>query len=105
MTTIVTGVCALILVVVTALGGLTQAFVAHSSAQSAADLAALAAADVVRGLAPGDACEAAREVAQRNGATMRDCLASTSEQSAFVEVEVEIPGPLPGVREKAVAGR
>ena len=68
-------------------------------------LAALAAADAVRGLAPGDPCEAAKEVSERNGAVMRDCRASSAEQSAYVEVAVDIPGPLPEVREKAVAGK
>ncbi|WP_309132229.1 Rv3654c family TadE-like protein [Brevibacterium sp.] len=105
MTSIVVGLCSLLIVLVTAIGGLTQAFVAHSTAQNAADLGALAAADAVRGLATGDPCEVAKDVAGRNGATVRDCRASTSEQSAFVEVEVDIPGPLPKVREKAVAGR
>ncbi len=105
MTSIVVGLCSLILLLVTAIGGLTQAFVAHSTAQNAADLAALAAADAVRGLAPGDPCEVGKEVAERNGATVRDCRASSSEQTAFIEVEVDIPGPLPQVSEKAVAGR
>ena len=99
MTNIVIGLCAVILGLVTAIGALSQAFVAHSTAQAAADLAALAAADAVRGLSPG------QEVSERNGAVMRDCRASTAEQSAYVEVAVDIPGPLPEVAEKAVAGK
>lgn len=105
MTNIVVGLCSIILVLVTAIGGLGQAFVAHSRAQSAADLAALAAADAVRGLATGEPCEIAKEVAKRNGGRLGDCRASMSEESAYVVVEVDIPGPLPKVREKAVAGR
>lgn len=105
MTNIVIGLCAVILSLVTAIGALSQAFAAHSTAQAAADLAALAAADAVRGTAPGDPCEIGKEVSRRNGATMRDCRASASEQSAFVEVSVDIPGPLPAVKEKAVAGK
>lgn len=105
MTNIVFGLCAMLIVLVTALGVLTQAFVAHSTAQSAADLAALAAADAVRGLAPGEPCGIAEEVAGRNGARIRACESSTAEQSAYVEVEVEIPGVLPAVRVEAVAGR
>ena len=105
MTNIVIGLCGVILGLVTAIGALSQAFVAHSTAQAAADLAALAAADAVRGLAPGDPCEAAKEVSERNGAVMRDCRAPSAEQSAYVEVAVDIPGPLPEVREKAVAGK
>lgn len=105
MTNIVLGLCSLVIVVVTALGTLSQAFLAHSGAQAAADLAVLAAADAVRGLAPGTPCEVAKEVAERNGATLIDCRASAVEQSAFVSVEVDIPGPLPAIREQAVAGR
>ena len=56
MTNIVVGLCSMILVLVTAIGGLSQAFAAHSTAQSAADLAAHAAADAVRGLATGEPC-------------------------------------------------
>lgn len=105
MTNIVVGLCSMILICVTAIGGLAQAFGAHSRAQSAADLAVLAAADAVRGLAAGEPCDIAKEVAKRNDATLSDCRASATEQSAFVEVEVEIPGPLPKVQEKAVAGK
>src|SRR5699024_11015826 len=61
-------------------------------------------ADVVRGLATGEPCEIAEEGVERNGGQMSDCRASLSEQSAYVAVDVGIPGPLPKVREKAVAG-
>lgn len=105
MTNIVVGLCSIVVVLVTALGSLGQAFVAHSRAQNAADLAALAAADAVRGLATGEPCEIAKEVAERNGAKLHDCVASLSEQSAYVAVDVDIPGPLPKVRQKAVAGK
>lgn len=105
MTNIVVGLCSIILILVTAIGSLSQAFVAHSTAQSAADLAALSAADAIRGLASGEPCEIAKEVAKRNGGTLSDCRASLSEQSAYVEVAVDIPGPLPNVKEKAVAGK
>ncbi|HCG55423.1 MULTISPECIES: Rv3654c family TadE-like protein [Brevibacterium] len=105
MTNIVVGLCSMVLVLATAIGGLSQAFAAHSTAQSAADLAALAAADAVRGIVAGEPCDIAKEVAKRNGAVVNDCRASLSEQSAYVQVEVEIPGPLPKVKEKAVAGK
>lgn len=104
MTNIVVGLCSIVLILVTAVGSLGQAFAAHSQAQNAADLAALAAADAVRGLATGEPCEIAEEVAERNGGRLDDCVASLSEQSAYVVVEVDIPGPLPTVSEKAVAG-
>ena len=75
MTNIVVGLCSIVFVLVTAIGSLGQAFVAHSRAQNAADLAALAAADAVRGLATGEPCEIAEEVVERNGGQMSDCLA------------------------------
>ena len=105
MTNIVVGLCSIVFVLVTAIGSLGQAFVAHSRAQNAADLAALAAADAVRGLATGEPCEIDEDVVERNGGQMSDCRASLSEQSAYVAVDVDIPGPLPKVREKAVAGK
>ncbi|WP_153144007.1 Rv3654c family TadE-like protein [Nesterenkonia halophila] len=42
-------------------------------AARAADLAALAGADVARGLAPGDPCTVAEQVARRNGAELTAC--------------------------------
>lgn len=42
-------------------------------AASAADLAALAGADAARGLAVGEPCKLAAEVARRNGAALTDC--------------------------------
>lgn len=42
-------------------------------AARAADLAALAGADVVRGLAPGDPCTVAEQVVRRNGAELTAC--------------------------------
>ena len=40
---------------------------------SAADAAALAAADVLLGAAPGEPCRVASNVAERNGATLEGC--------------------------------
>ncbi len=42
-------------------------------AARAADLAALAGADVARGLAPGDPCTVSEQVTRRNGAELTAC--------------------------------
>ena len=52
---------------------LAQAGVLASRAAAAADLAALAAADAARGLAPGEPCTVAAEVAARNDARISSC--------------------------------
>lgn len=52
---------------------LTNAAAASGRAATAADLAALAAADAARGLAQGDPCGTAEQTAGRNGATLVDC--------------------------------
>lgn len=53
---------------------LAQAGVHAQRAAAAADLAALAAADVARGLKPGDACTVAAETALQNNASLTSCL-------------------------------
>lgn len=50
-----------------------QAIVLSGRAATAADLAALAAADVWRGLKPGEPCTVARNVAAMNGADVSRC--------------------------------
>ena len=50
-----------------------QAGIATHRAAKAADLAALAAADVARGLSPGIPCETAQAVARENGADAVEC--------------------------------
>ena len=51
------------------LGGL----VIHQRAQGAADLAALAAADVATGRQPGNPCETAENLVSRAGFLVREC--------------------------------
>lgn len=53
---------------------LAQSAVLASRAASAADLAALAAADAHRGLTSGDPCTVAAEVAARHAAELISCL-------------------------------
>lgn len=66
-------------------------------AARAADLAALAGADVARGLAPGDPCTVAEEVAGRNGADLVSCRVTGADDSeVVVEVGRPVLGPRPG---------
>lgn len=66
---------------------LAQSAVLASRAASAADLAALAAADALRGLASGEPCTVAAEVAARHGAAVVSCTEGTGQT---VEVRTEL---------------
>lgn len=64
-----------------------QAAVFAGRAASAADLAALAAADALRGLTEGEPCTVALEVASRHGATVVSCIEGAGQT---VEVRTEL---------------
>jgi secretion/DNA translocation related TadE-like protein len=66
---------------------LAQAAVMASRAAAAADLAALAAADAARGIAAGEPCAVAREVAKRNDARVLSCAEGAGET---VQVRTEL---------------
>ncbi|MET3921946.1 Rv3654c family TadE-like protein [Arthrobacter sp. UYEF20] len=66
---------------------LAQSAVMASRAAAAADLAALAAADAVRGLTAGEPCAVASEVARRNNARVLSCSEGTGET---VQVRTEL---------------
>ena len=81
---------------------MVQASVAAVRAATAADLAALAGADALRGLGPsfgeagtgagtGDGCAAAGETAARNKARLTSCTADRDRGTVTVETEVRIP--------------
>ncbi|MCC3290070.1 MULTISPECIES: hypothetical protein [unclassified Arthrobacter] len=106
---------------------MVQASVAAVRAAAAADLAALAGADALRGLGPsgaapiadydagnqgssrldagagtaagtGNACGVAGEVAARNNAALRDCTADPRSGTVTVATEVQVPAlPVPAV--------
>ena len=79
--------CLGLLVLVAAALGVVAAIVhAHREAQSAADLAALAAAGSV---GQGDPCAAGRQVAAANDASLTGCVVNGRE----VRVHVEVTGP------------
>lgn len=67
------GVLCCIIATVLLLGPLARTLVLRSELTGAADAAALAAADVARGISAGVPCVVAESVARENGATMADC--------------------------------
>lgn len=77
----------LLLLLGAALGAVAAVVVDHRTAQSAADLAALAAAQTVAG--GGDACGTAGTVAVANGAEITRC----SVDGLDARVEVRVAGP------------
>jgi secretion/DNA translocation related TadE-like protein len=66
---------------------LAQSAVMASRAAAAADLAALAAADALRGISPGAPCSVAADVAGRHGATLTSCTEGGGET---VEIRTEL---------------
>lgn len=74
-----------------AVGALAQVVLARHQAEAAADLAALAAADVALGRATGDPCQAAARVASGNGAVLVTCRLD-SDGSVTVRASVQVRG-------------
>ena len=103
-TVLVLALAMVILVAASVIGLLGAAVAGLHRAQSAADLAALAAAaDALRG--PGAACAAASRIARGNGARLQGCALRGS--VAEVTVAVRLTGPLarlPPVPARARAG-
>lgn len=86
-TLLVVSLLGVLLLIGSTLGAVGAVIADHRRAQSAADLAALAAA---RALADGgDACAAGAQVAAANGADLTSCAPSGRE----VTVRVEVSGP------------
>jgi secretion/DNA translocation related TadE-like protein len=86
-TLLVLAMAGVLLLVGAALGVVVAMVRAHRTAQSAADLAALAGAQAVqRG---GDACVRAAEIARANGAHLSAC----SPRGSVVTVQVTVAGP------------
>ena len=66
---------------------LAQSAVLASRAATAADLAALAGADALRGITDGEPCTVAAEVAARHGATIIGCVEGPGQ---ILEVQTEL---------------
>ena len=106
-TVLVLGVCAVALALVLAVLGLGAAVTARHRAESAADLAALAGADVVLGRAPGEPCARAAGVLAASGARVATC-AVAADGSVQVTAVVAVRGrfaALGAARATARAGR
>ena len=87
MTTWAAIACAALLIAFVGLAHIGAAVVARHRAQSAADLAALAAATALRdGFTP---CDAGGELADRNGAVLAECREAGS-GDVYIEVEVQV---------------
>lgn len=101
------GVAAVAVALALMVGTIGQGLGARSRADTAADLAALAAVQV----AGDDGCGVAEEVAKRNGATVTECISRPDLGKATVTVEVALGIQMPGKKDAltvsatAVAGR
>lgn len=96
-TTLAAGLAVAVLLLMTLVLGLGQAVAAAARAATAADLAALAAADAYRGLKHGAPCQIAAFVSQRNGADLQECtLASDLSVQVKVSVSTALPWPAHG---------
>ena len=82
---------------------LAQSAAMASRAAAAADLAALAAADAARGIAAGEPCAVAVDVAHRNGARVVSC-AEGAGSTVQVRTELAVRGPLGAATGLARAG-
>ncbi|MEZ0069581.1 secretion/DNA translocation related TadE-like protein [Streptacidiphilus sp. MAP12-20] len=103
------GLLLLVTLAATAALGVAGAVAARHRAESAADLAALAAAGRLL-LDPGEACAHAASIASAQGATLRACIIRADASEDSVEVEVTVPAPgglvpgLPPARARSRAG-
>lgn len=97
-TVLAAGLALAMLMLLTLMLGLATAAVAAGKAATAADLAAVAAADALRGLSEGSACHVAAEVAAANSATLVACteLAGSNSVQLKVAIRTTLPWPAYG---------
>ena len=87
-------IIAALLVVTVVIAGLIGVVSANRRASAAADLSALAAADAYRGLAEGDPCAVAADLAERHGAHLESCTFPDRPETVEVTVAVPVAGPM-----------
>lgn len=87
-------IIAALLVVTVVIAGLIGVVSANRRASAAADLSALAAADAYRGLAEGDPCAVAADLAGRHGAHLESCTFPDRPETVEVTVAVPVAGPM-----------
>lgn len=83
------GIVAVVIVLLVVVAGAGHVAAMNLRAAKAADLAALAAADAARGLAPGEPCAVAASVTEANDARLARC-APAPDQGDVIDVEVEV---------------
>lgn len=103
-TPLLLGVVGVLVGLAVTLSLLGQAAVARHRAEAAADLAALAAADVLLGRAEGGACTSAARTARDNGASLVSCRPAAG-ATVTVEVVVRIRGPGAALGVASATGR
>lgn len=92
------------ILMISALALLSQAVFSFQRAATAADLAALAAADAARGLSSGEPCQVAAEVSARQGAALVSCaVLGPMLDTVQVSASVPLPAPLSGFFEQTTA--
>ncbi|WP_313814105.1 Rv3654c family TadE-like protein [Glutamicibacter sp.] len=89
-TVAVAGIVATVLLLAAAVLGFSAAGRATMQAGTAADLAALAAADTARGLRSGDPCGTAAQVAGANHAELSSCRIEADGTTVRVAVDVRL---------------
>jgi secretion/DNA translocation related TadE-like protein len=97
------GLGLLVVLAAVLLAMLAQSAAMASRAAAAADLAALAGADAARGIAPGEPCAVAVDVARRNGARVLSCAEGTG-TTVQVRTELEFRTPMGAATGLARAG-
>lgn len=101
-TVLALGLVAVLAVLALAVAGLAAAVHARGTAQTAADLGALAAATALQHPLGPDPCGVARQVVAANGADLARCRVSWEEVT--VEAHVPMAAPWPAARAHARAG-
>lgn len=96
-------IVAITIAVTVAVLSVGAALVVRQRAVAAADAAALAAADALLGVVPGDPCALAAEVASAHRVRLGTCLLRGAE--AYIEVRGEVAGVPFVVRSRAGAPR
>jgi len=107
-TVLVLGIAGALVLLAAATGVLGDAALARHRAEAAADLAALAAADVLLGRTTGpdgSPCAAAARIAAVNGADITRCSPEAATATVVVEVSVTPRGPAAGLGHARAAAR
>ena len=92
-TVLAVGIIAALLILATIIIGFAGVSTANRRAAQAADLAALAAADALRGITPGDPCDIAAQVARDNNANLVGCALADRPETVDIRVSSAVHGP------------